>query len=486
MAFTPTLGKKVEAPTSTTTSSFVPTLGKKIEDERSVSSPKDEGIFSRLARYSKKGLQTAADIFVSPVAREVERPFVSLYRGVTGTSGPVNTPFGDVKPYAEVSPGEAALGAFDLATTALPVEKLLSPVFKPVTKLISKLGPAKAKMVATGAETLANISPEKTKTLREMPELVRAAQETLQGGEAALPAIGEEVFRAAETSYKGAQKAWSVAEKNLLDTFGDKLDDAAKSVRSRVAGVFGEEGIKLTDRGVDLTGTGLSRNSTAQRVLDDIVSIISEPTTGSASFLNKRVAITNIMEEIPLEAKSVRRMASKVVSKFDEVADEVTEGGAQALRGEYARIAEPTKKILKGLTDTDGRFSMDKARLFVNRAMSDVRFDDTALLGRLDEVAGTGFAKQVKALGAAKAIDRLDPVTSGRVLDVLKTFVIAKLPLASAIVSPKVWGEAILRGAEKAAKIPGVEKTKDIMTQLIKQNVLLRLGEAPFRGEEQK
>ena len=266
MAFQPKLGKKVgDTPTSSSTNPFVPSLGRKVEEAEKTPSVQsapstDQGIFTRFANQSKKALQFASDVFVSPVAREIERPFVSMYRGATGTKGPVKTPFGDVKPYTELSTGEAAMGAFDAASTVVPVEKVVAPILRPIAKAASKLVPDATKTLARGAQVMANISPEKTKILQESPSLVRSAQETLQAGESALPAVGEEVYKAAQTAYKGAMDAWSGAQKNLLDMFGNKLDDASNAVRSRVAGVFGEEGIRLTDKGVDLTGTRLIKN----------------------------------------------------------------------------------------------------------------------------------------------------------------------------------------------------------------------------------
>lgn len=459
---------------SQTSGGFVP--------DSPVEAPTKGGVFSRLADYSKRGLQTATDIFVSPVAREIQRPFVSMYAGITGDTKPVKTPFGEVKPYSEVSSGEAAMGAFETATTVLPVEKIIAPVakaLKPVTGPIkSALSKAASSDIAAEAATrLANVSKEKVNILKESPQLVRKAQGMLEAGEEAIPAFGEEVYKAAEGAYKKAQQAWGASEKKLFETFGDKLVSRAQDFSDRVVSSLASEGVKVTDAGVDLAGTAFNRNATAQRVLGDIVAIMREPAETMQQVINKRVAVTNILDEIPKEAGSVRRVAKNAVKAFDELADEVTEGGAAKLRQEYARVAEPAKKILGSMTDADGRFSMDKARLFINRAMSDVKFDESQVLTRLDKVAGSEFSQQVKALGAAKAIERLDPVTSGRVLDVLKSYTIAKLPLVSALVSPKAWGEVILRGAEKAK--PVVQKAataKDEFTKLLLQNVLLKLG----------
>ena len=105
------------------------------------------GIFSNVARFAGNALETAAkvsdtglraatDTFISPVARAALTFPVTAVRGVQGLAGnekaqtaPVKTPFGDVKPMANLldkksreapgtlKAGEAAMGAVELATS---------------------------------------------------------------------------------------------------------------------------------------------------------------------------------------------------------------------------------------------------------------------------------------------------------------------------------------------------------------------------------
>lgn len=449
---------------------------------------KKVGVFSRLSSVAEQGLRGATDIFISPLARELQRPFVSVYRGVTGTDGAVETPFGAVEPYSELSSRSAAAKSVETALTVLPVEKIAGAVAKPFAKpaaklaeSVSKVLPGRGSISQKGAQILANVPAEKTKIIQESPELVRAGQKVLQEGEAAIPAVGQEILDVAKSQYKKAQDAWQVAEQNILKTVGEKLPEAQPRLVQTVKDTLEKEGIRAGKTGVDLRGTALSQNSTAQRALDAISSIVNEESDDALALLNKRAAITSIIEEIPQEAASVRRVAKNIASSIDSVLDDVTGGQAGKLRQEYARVAQPTREIIDSMTDDAGRFSADKARLFVNQVMSDVRFDNNAVLSKLDEIAGTGFSKQIKAIGAAKAIERLDPITGGRVGDVLKTYVVAKIPGLSALVSPKFWGETLLRSAEKtqkAAKIAEKIEPADQLMDLLIQNLVLKLGGA--------
>lgn len=112
------------------------------------------GIFSRIANFGEKYfLKPATETFISPVAREFIRPVTSAVRGVQalvpgGKTGKesMQTPFGEVKPYSELSTGEAVKGAVELALSipgvagkiAAPITKVVAPVLKPIGQTIAK------------------------------------------------------------------------------------------------------------------------------------------------------------------------------------------------------------------------------------------------------------------------------------------------------------------------------------------------------------
>lgn len=418
--------------------------------------------------FSDKGketLKTAKETFVNPLGKEFARPFVSAISGLTGKKTATSTPFGEVKPYTEVSGGEAAMGTIDLLSTVLPVEKLAAPVAKTAGRLFPKLG-------TKAAETLAGVSPEVMQTLKESPEGVRSAQKLLDQGEDIFPSIGKDIFDTAKKVYKTAQETWQSKETEMLSKAASKIKDL-KPLPDRISLTLQNEGIKTTEKGLDFLSSKFAQNPTAENALNRIHSILQEPSQSLEVLLNKRSAISNIQQSIPKNESNVRRVVGNVVKDFDAVLDDLTEGGSSALRSEYAKSVGPVKEAMAKLTDKKGNFSMDKGRLFVKQLMSDAKFDNTELIKKVDALAGSNFIDDVKNLGAARAIDKLTPDTGARIKDVLISYGVAKVPFLSALVSPKFWGEITLKGAEKAAK----DTTKDALTGLILQNMLLRGAE---------
>lgn len=104
---------------------------------------KDLGI---VAPKPKEGLLKRAGKFVmedvlGSVARPMIQPFVSVYRGLTNTKGAVSTPFGKIKPIAEMTSKEALGEAITLLAATAPLTKAAPVGNKIVT---STLGPKAA------------------------------------------------------------------------------------------------------------------------------------------------------------------------------------------------------------------------------------------------------------------------------------------------------------------------------------------------------
>jgi hypothetical protein len=128
-----------------------------------------------------KFLRPVTNTLVSPIARELQRPFVSAIRGIQGLipggkdgTESVNTPFGEVKPFSQLSSKEAAMGAIEVGSF-LPVEKLF---IKPAQFLSKKLKGAAttAGEILTGVEKqklnsfidLAKNQPERLETIKKV------------------------------------------------------------------------------------------------------------------------------------------------------------------------------------------------------------------------------------------------------------------------------------------------------------------------------
>jgi hypothetical protein len=117
----------------------------------------DKGFWEKFGDWGNSTAQKLTDTFISPFARELERPFVSgirQFQGEDKRNKPMNTPFGDVSPYWAMSNKEAVGGITELGLSVLPIEKLLSPVWKG-TKNLGK------KMLFEGGEVLTGVESKR-------------------------------------------------------------------------------------------------------------------------------------------------------------------------------------------------------------------------------------------------------------------------------------------------------------------------------------
>jgi len=184
---------------------------------------KKDGFWDKLAEKGGNTMQWLGDTFISPVARELERPFVSMAREIQGgdkVNKPMSTPFGDVKPYGAMSAKESVGSITELGLTILPVEKLLGPALKGVGKLGGKLLSGTGEIL-TGVEgkrlsswyDLAKNSPEKLKRTKE-----------LIGANPDNPFLGmaNNITKKIGTMKDEAQKAFTEAVETVKTNFPDK------------------------------------------------------------------------------------------------------------------------------------------------------------------------------------------------------------------------------------------------------------------------
>jgi len=179
------------------------------------------GIISRIAQFGgasqKYFLDPLKQTFIDPIARELERPVVSAIRsaqafipgGKTGKES-MATPFGDVKPYSQLSTGEALGGAFELATSvpgagAKLATKVAGPFLRPFTGIIKKAGSA---LAGSAAKTFGEALAPTTKALKTTTQKITS--EALDRG------IVGTANRISRVAAKGLEKAEAA-----LDDFGE-------------------------------------------------------------------------------------------------------------------------------------------------------------------------------------------------------------------------------------------------------------------------
>lgn len=207
------------------------------------------------AKATDAVMKPLAAVTTSPVERELVRPFVNVVKGVQGLAGnqtaankPVNTPFGEVKPYGNplqniksqpnaLKPGEAAWGAVDLATSvpgaaeklgslgAEGVTKALGPLAEPLGKGVEKVaGALKGSAIKTFEEGLAPTT-QKFKALASKV----APQAVDQGIVGTLGGIAKKAQRGVEEAGQAIEDFGKLKGKISIQPILDTFEKAKES-----------------------------------------------------------------------------------------------------------------------------------------------------------------------------------------------------------------------------------------------------------------
>ena len=196
------------------------------------------GFFSRIADFGEKYfLKPATETFISPVAREFIRPVTSAVRGVQalvpgGKTGKesMQTPFGEVKPYSELKPGEALRGAAELALTVPGVAgKIAAPIGKAIGVAAKPVVEATGKALMTAAESnIGKVLAPTTKQAKATAQKI--SQEILDRG------IFGTFEGIQQTAREGLRRAGQALEDfgriegdTAVSKITDALDDARQS-----------------------------------------------------------------------------------------------------------------------------------------------------------------------------------------------------------------------------------------------------------------
>lgn len=447
----------------------------------------------------KKALETGAgavkNFGKAAVQLTAQNPAVAEVAGIIGgekTKGNIlkkrNVPLiGEVKPFSANPEDINKYGTQTAKESAVQAGNMYLEAGVPgAGRVLAKAGGAVKNAIPSlekTAEALSNVSA-KTFKKASTPEIAAKVKEIRNTGvEDVAEGLGEEIFSTVQKTIKKAQDTYQKSRDTILAEKGPRIIERAKELVPKISESLNKSRISFTEGKANLAGTQFEGDDVAKQFLERLNGITSRPIDtlqgGSEAvddLLARREAISNIVSEIPITKKSLKRVLSNVVDSFDSYIDDVTEGASSKLRQEYAKTIKPARQVEQALVTYDRgspSFSPDKANSFIKQAMSNEKFDKRQILSQLDEVAGTDFARTTEALGVDKALSRLDPPTQGRFFDVVKTYVIAKAPGISAFVSPKFWGEMALRKglqAEKAAKI-GVQRSDEFL-RLFAKNLL--------------
>lgn len=298
-------------------------------------------IFSRLAKLGDVGekylLKPLTETFVSPVARELIRPVVSARSaiqelvpgGKTGQES-VATPFGEVKPFANIlskksrqspttiKPGEALMGAVELAASVPgAATKALKPIAGPIKKAVAPI----ARGLRAGA----------------IEDIGRALAPTTKGNKAITTRIAPEIldrgiFGTAKGIQKKALKGLRAAG-TAIDDFG-KLEGSTDV--SKVLGVLDEaKGEFVVD--------GVAVNKRAVGFIDEVKQILNSVADETGKIGREQLrAVRRIWDD---EVRQAGGFAGKSLSEGSEVS--VKETASNAIRNLLADEIPDLAKLNK-------------------------------------------------------------------------------------------------------------------------------------------
>jgi ElaB/YqjD/DUF883 family membrane-anchored ribosome-binding protein len=359
-----------------------------------------------------------------------------------GPVKPLSADYKDSDAGIAQGPGETTIqaGSMYLEAGAPGATKLIGKAFNKVGGTWSKWG-----------ELLSN-TPARTLEKAATPGMATKIEQVRKMGLAESPDdivdMGEDAYKQAQNLRQKAMAAYGKAKNFIIGNKQGEIVQRSQEFVDNTVGVLQNNKIKIGPDGVDLVGSSFEGSASAKGHLDRAYKIMSRPVVDGAEavddLLTRREAITGILDDVPLAEKNLRRVIGDMVSSFDTTLESIIGKGAKVLRAKYAQNMSAANPVIKGMTTiTDGRrvFSENRALAFMRKASTEAGFDQRKILSELDEVVGTDFAQTAEAVGIQKAIDRLDPITSGRVLDVVKAL-IARTSMGALLpmFSPRFWG----------------------------------------------
>lgn len=385
-----------------------------------------------------ESLETAAGLVQNigkfGVQASVQNPAIAELAGVVGgpearasVMQPRKVPLlGTVKPWsatAELDPEaqtatESAIqaGSIYLEGGTPGAIKLLSKAVGPFSKWAKKLSNISDETLAAAQ------NPETAKRLQALrrgtitppvaPKKLPVPEVgPVPGTPEELKLLGEKAYKTAKETEKAGKESYRATRKEIISSKEGNLIQRSKDFVNGARDVLKKEKISITNGKVDLTGSPFEGSATAKNALQRAYQVMSRPAVRKSGqsvaddLLTRREALSNIVEGIPENERSLRRTIGNMMESYDETLDAIVGGKASEMRAAYSQTMKATQPVIDAMTKIEnGRpvFSEDKAYTFINSALKESKFDNTRLLTKLDDVAKTANAKDLAKLEKAR------------------------------------------------------------------------------------
>lgn len=475
--------------------------------------------FQKFTDFFTKGkaLQTGADIFTNPISRELVRPVVSAVRetqkripgGKEGIES-VDTPFGEVKPYSQLSSGEAAMGVVDVASV-LPVEKL----FTSGLKLAGKLGRG---VLEKGGELLTAVPKENLSKwfnlAKTQPKKLEMVNEIIQENpQQPFLALADRIGSKIKAMKEDAQKAFSSAKETFEQTSPDVRFDVSHKVPELKSPLedFGLTLRQVKDKGGKMTGEFVVEpkgkiTDLNQKELGFVQDLVNNVRSAKGLTLDDLTALrgkfARAYDAVPLNldgqptkyhalVKSLENAGEKII--HDALPDTIKE--ANKLYQDYWIVQN---KIGHNILDASGQ-TKQGAETFLGNLMNVNKGAQRRAVEEASQKLGIDILDNSQNLRLAKDVSESVPSSvKNRTTDIVKGVAVAlgggsvatgNLPgvvgavLLNIITRPSVYSNLIEVLAKTSAKLP-ISKTIKMLTPQelsLFQQIIQKTISAPFR-----
>ena len=373
---------------------------------------------------------------------------------------------GDVEKYGTQTPGETALQAADIYLTggAPGAGRILKPVWEGVKKAVGPFSKWAKKLSTISEETIsAARNPKTAKEIEQLragtlpeaeipkiPEIPKPAKPEMStvpefgpapGSPEELKGIGTKAYETAQAERTAAMEKYKTARRAIIDANEGKIIQGAKQFKLGTKKALAEEGISVLKGRVNLTGSQFEGAKGAESIIQRVYRIMARPAAKQSGrsladdllksiiqrvyrirarpaakqsgrsladdLLTRREALSTLMTEIPPEQKNLRRVVASMREAFDTNLDNILGKEASELRAAYSQTLQTTQPVIKSMTKVENGkivFSEDKAYSVINTALKESKFDNTEMLRKLDELAGSTHAKDLKKIEEGRIV----------------------------------------------------------------------------------
>lgn len=387
-----------------------------------------------------KFLKPATETFISPLAREVERPFVSAIRGIQGLvpggktgKEPVSTPFGEVKPITELKPSEAALGAAEVGLTVIPAEKVVGKLVKPVSRFFGGF----AKRLGG---TLSGKGVDILEKIIENPE---AAKIGLRGDDVA---VLKDVATSARKGVKDLAKQAGKQYEQAIDALPKKVDIDSQKIFNKINTAFEDFGIKVKKGILDFSESPL--DEAQERTVNKMYKMITKPRR-----FDDPKGLNTLAQKISKFRKPADKELSKIVDSSrrairDVVGEEVPE--LKNALGSFSQASDFLDAI-KGELSIKGAFGSREGVIKTSKKIQNIFNSNKELSRALVEEFETKAGTDILAKEAGRQLGSAPSRAQVSIGDVARNIIQTVIP-------PKAVGEiAAATGIAKQKVQPFVE-----------------------------